>query len=175
MKNLVIALFTLIFSVPAFGQEKAGVHIYNPSADAKAELNTAVKKASAANKHVFVQIGGNWCGWCIAFHNMVDSTPEVKDFLNANYETVLINYSKENMNKPLLAKLGNPQRFGFPVFLILDGEGKVLHIQNSAYLESRAKSADGKTVVGHDPKEVLDFLKGWTVSATDPKTYSAQK
>lgn len=175
MKKIGLAVFTLLFSASVFAQTAETVKIYNPEADAKADVKAAVSRAAAKNKHVFVQVGGNWCSWCIAFHKLVDTTPTLKNFLNENYEVVLVNYSKENKNMPLLNELGNPQRFGFPVFLILDAKGKVLHIQNSAYLESREKSADGKTLVGHDPEEVLNFLKGWTVSATDPKTYSALK
>jgi hypothetical protein len=34
-----------------------------------------------------------------------------------------------------MAFLGNPQRFGFPVFVIIDGDGNVLHTQDSALLE----------------------------------------
>ena len=44
--------------------------------------------------------------------------------MNANYVVYHLNYSKENYNAKLLTKYNFPQRFGFPVFLILDGEGK---------------------------------------------------
>lgn len=35
----------------------------------------------------------------------------------------------------LMKRLNNPQRFGFPVFVVLDETGKVLHIQDSSFLE----------------------------------------
>jgi hypothetical protein len=47
-------------------------------------------------------------------------------------------------------------RFGFPVFIILDGSGKVLHIQDSALLE------EGN---GYNQMKVIGFFKNWTVSA----------
>ncbi|PST84980.1 thioredoxin family protein [Pedobacter yulinensis] len=156
MKKL-ICILLLFVSTGAFSQDKP--NIYNPKADARAELKAAVAKAAQTNKHVFVQVGGNWCVWCIAFHNLVEATPELKNFLNQNFEKVLINYSPENKNEALLASLGHPGRFGFPVFLVIDGKGKVLHIQNSAYLE------EGK---GHSVKKVMEFLKGWTVEAVNP-------
>ncbi len=136
------------------------VSIYNPNADARADIDAAVAKANKEGKHVFIQVGGNWCVWCIAFHKMVDATPELKDYLNNNYETVLVNYSPENKNAAVMASLGYPGRFGYPVFVILDGSGKVLHIQNSAYLE------EGK---GHSVKKVMGFLKGWTAAAVKPE------
>ncbi|RZJ77309.1 MAG: thioredoxin family protein, partial [Flavobacterium sp.] len=79
--------------------------------------------------------------------------------ITTNFETVKVNYSKENKNEAVLKNLKNPGRFGFPVFLILDGNGEVIHIQNSAYLE------EGK---GHSVKKVTDFLKNWTYNAVNP-------
>jgi thiol:disulfide interchange protein len=171
MKKFSVILFSIIaLSTAAFAQEKtenkkAEVKIYNPAADARADIDAAVARAKKAKKHVFVQVGGNWCPWCIAFHQLIDATPELKAYLNDQYETVLVNYSKENKNEAVLASLNYPGRFGYPVFLILDGQGKVLHIENSAYLE------EGK---GHSVKKVSDFLKNWTYTAVDPATYAAK-
>lgn len=176
MKTIALLLFVFTTVTSAsFAQEKTttskkeAVKLYNPKADARADIDAAVAKAKKDGKHVFIQVGGNWCVWCIAFHNLVDTTPELKSYLNNNYETVLLNYSQENKNEAILATLGYPQRFGFPVFVILDGQGKLLHIQNSAYLETQDKDDKGVKKTGHDVKVVLDFLKGWTVAALKPE------
>ncbi|WP_343523600.1 thioredoxin family protein [Pedobacter sp.] len=172
MKRLVILLSALFIATTTFSQvKKDGVHIYNPQANAKADIEAAVAKAAKENKHVLVQVGGNWCTWCIAFHNLVDSTATLKKYINDNFETVLVNYSPENKNESVLAGLGYPQRFGFPVFLVLDGKGKVLHIENSSYLETEEVGANGKKKVGHDVKKITAFLKGWTTTAVNPETY----
>ncbi|MNR03688.1 Thiol:disulfide interchange protein DsbD [compost metagenome] len=162
MKRIALILFAFAaISTSSFAQAtKEAVKIYNPSANAQADIDAAVAKAKKEGKHVFIQVGGNWCSWCIAFHNLVAETPELKTVLNDNYETVLVNYSKENKNEAVLAKLNYPGRFGFPVFLILDGDGKLLHTQNSAYLE------EGK---GHSVKKVTEFLKNWNVAALKPE------
>lgn len=159
MKRYIVVIALLLLSTIGFAQEKSVVSIYNPKADAQAEINAAVAKAKKANKHVFIQVGGNWCVWCIRFHDLVKETPALKDYLNTNYETVLVNYSPENKNEEVLNKLSNPGRFGFPVFLILDGDGKLLHTQNSAYLE------EGN---GHSAKKISDFLKNWNYGALHP-------
>lgn len=172
MKRLTILFTAILISTAAFSQvKKEGVHIYNLQADAKAEIAVAVAKAAKENKHVLLQVGGNWCTWCIAFHNLVDSTVTLKKYINDNFETVLVNYSPENKNESVLASLGYPQRFGFPVFLILDGKGKVLHIENSSYLETDEIAPNGKKKVGHDVKKITSFLKGWTTTAVNPETY----
>jgi len=74
-----------------------------------------------------------------------------------------MNYDKENKNEELLEQFGFPQRFGFPVFLILDAEGKRLHTQNSGLLE-KDKS--------YDKKKIKMFFKHWTPTAINPKSYN---
>jgi hypothetical protein len=73
-----------------------------------------------------------------------------------------LNYSPDNKNSDILEKYGFPQRFGFPVFLILNEEGKLIHTENSAYLEE-AKS--------YSKLKVIEFLKNWTKAALDPSYY----
>ncbi len=132
-KQILITIFTGFLSLALSAQQ--AVHIYNPDANAKKEVAAAVAKASAEGKHVFLQIGGNWCPWCVRFHKMITEDKQLDSLIHANYEVVKVNYSKENDNHEILATLGYPQRFGFPVFVILDGTGKVLHTQDSGYLE----------------------------------------
>jgi thioredoxin-related protein len=132
-QNITFTLILGLLSLSLSAQQ--AVKIYNPDADAKKEVAAAVAKASAEGKHVFLQIGGNWCPWCVRFHKMIAENTKLDSLIKANYEVVEVNYSKENDNHELLATLGYPQRFGFPVFVILDGTGKVLHTQDSGYLE----------------------------------------
>ncbi|RZK56384.1 MAG: thioredoxin family protein [Pedobacter sp.] len=161
MKKLIILFSAILLSTASFAQDKKpAVTIYNPKANAQADIDAAVKKAKQEKKHVFIQIGGNWCVWCIRFHDLVNATPDLKSYLNSNYETVLVNWSPENKNEAVLKKLGYPGRFGFPVFLILDGDGKLIHTQNSAYLEEGG---------GHSVKKVTDFLKNWNYGALLPE------
>ena len=56
----------------------------------------------------------------------------------------------------MLARLDNPARFGFPVFVVLDENGKVIHIQDSSFLE------EGQ---GYDQEKVLRFFRNWTPAA----------
>lgn len=160
MKKLMGVLFSiLIISSSLFAQPSS---IYKPEANAKAEIQQAVKQAKAEGKHVFLQIGGNWCPWCIKFHRFVENDSEIKAFVDANYVVVKVNYSKENKNLDVLESLDFPQRFGFPVFVVLDASGERIHTQNSAYLEKEG---------AYDPKEVLLFYKQWSPQALDPSTY----
>ena len=57
--------------------------------------------------------------------------------------------------------MGYPERFGFPVFVILNEKGERVHTQNSAYLEQGE---------GYSEKEVLFFLNNWTKQAVANKS-----
>lgn len=155
-----LTLFILIaLPILSFSQSQK---IYNPEADANADIEKAIQLAQKNNKHVFLQIGGNWCPWCIKFHNFVEADSEIKSYFGDNFEAVKVNYDRENKQEELLAKLGFPQRFGFPVFVILDSKGNRLHTQNSAFME---KDKD------YDHDTVLRFLKNWSPAAINPKSY----
>jgi thioredoxin-related protein len=162
MKTTFISIILLLSSVIVFSQDQA--KLYNINADAKADLRKAILAANAQKKHVLIQVGGNWCSWCLRFHAMATGAPKVDSLIKADYVYLLINYSKENKNMEVMKQLEYPNRFGFPVFVILDGNGKRMHTQDSGLLEH-------KTVKGYDTTKVVTFLKQWNTRAIDAKMY----
>jgi len=164
MKYLMLFTIMLFNTAGVFAQDDAlPKNIYHPEADAAKDIKIAVAKAAKEHKHVLLQIGGNWCIWCRRFHQMVSSNDSLNRALMDNYVVVHVNYSPENKNQKVLASLGYPQRFGFPVFVVLDGKGNRIHTQNSGYLE------EGK---GHSADKVYEFLNQWSPKALDPSTYA---
>lgn len=160
MNKIVLFLLALCFSVSAVAQE---TKLYNPYANADSAIKAAVKKAKAEHKYVLLQGGGNWCKWCIEFARFCKADPKIDSVMNASFVWYHLNWSKENENKKTFAKYGYPQRFGYPVFIILDGDGKRLNTQNSEYLE------DGKQ--SYDRAKVQAFLEMWSPRALNPKMY----
>jgi hypothetical protein len=88
--------------------------------------------------------------------------PAIDSLLQADYVVLKVNFSKENRNPEAMQFLGFPQRFGFPVLVILDGNGNRIHTQNTAYLEQDQS---------YHPKEIISFLKAWNRNAIDPDSY----
>lgn len=127
--------------------------LYHPEDDAQVQIDAAIATANLEGKHVLLQVGGNWCGWCILFDKKVKTTEILKTTVEKNFVVYHLNYSKENKNKDVLDKLGNPEKHGFPVFVVLDGTGKRIHTQPSGVLE------EGK---GHSTEKVMAFLKEWS-------------
>ena len=163
--SLLVGLMLFTFANAALGDTTKPT-LYHPLANAEIEIANAVAKAKAEKKHVLIQAGGNWCTWCIRFHKMVEADSQLDSMVKANFIVYHLNYSPENYNKSLFEKYGFPQRFGFPVFLVLDAKGNRIHTENSVYLE------EGK---GYSKEKIMEFLKGWTVAALDPASYPEKK
>ncbi len=124
---------------------------YNPKADAQADINKLVAQAKKEGKNIMIQAGGNWCIWCLRFNNFVHTTPELKELVDKNYLYYHLNYSPENKNEKVFAQYINikEQQF-YPFFIILDKNGKKIHVQQSEILE------DGK---GYNKEKVREFLE----------------
>lgn len=159
MKKILLLTITL-FSYVAYAQE---TKLYNPAADAEKDIAAAVKKAKAENKYVLLQGGGNWCSWCIEFARFCKADPAIDSVMRSAFVWYHLNWSKENKNKKVFAKYGYPQRFGYPVFIILNGKGERLNTQNSEYLEDGRKS--------YNAEKVKAFLEMWSPGALNPKMY----
>ena len=165
LKTAVLVLFTVHCSLlTSIAQQKPAP--YNENQDVRKDIGIAVQKAGAENKHVLVQFGGNWCPWCLRFHALVNGDSKIDSLVQADYVYMLANVPREKNKRDydLFREYDYPNRFGYPVFVILDGSGKKLHIQDSGILEHCGTA-------GYDTTKVVTFLKMWNVKALDPETY----
>ena len=63
-------------------------------------------------------------------NNFVQTTPELKNLVDENYIYYHLNYSPKNKNEKIFAQYGNPgEKYGYPVFIVLDKNGKQIHTQ----------------------------------------------
>ncbi len=158
MKYLFILFFSLSLHLSAQTSVKK---VYDESLDPMVQIDEALQKAKASGKFVVCQVGGNWCSWCLRFADFVATDSVVNSVVNENFLLIHVNYSRraseQSVNTPaMLKRLGNPERFGFPVFVVLNADGKVLHTQDSSFLE------EGK---GYSQEKVLRFFNCWTPKA----------
>ena len=73
--------------------------------------------------------------------------------VDENYLYYHLNSSPKNKNEKIFAKYGNPgEKYGYPVFIILDKNGKQIHTQESGSLE------EGK---GYSLEKVKTFFEAW--------------
>ena len=161
------SLFIALFAVSAIlsNAQTALKKVYNEDINPIEQIDHALAKAKAENKYVICQVGGNWCPWCLRFADFISRDSTISQVIDQNYVYIHVNYNprkdedkaRAQLTKAMLQRLNNPVRFGFPVFVVLDENGKVIHTQDSSFLE------EGN---GYNQEKVLRFFNCWTPKAT---------
>ena len=160
MRKVMMTLLIVIMAIAANAQ--TGLKkVYNEEINPLEQIDQALAKAKGEGKFVVCQVGGNWCPWCLRFADFITNDTTISRVISDNFEYIHVNYNprkQEGAEKAaqaaaLMKRLDNCGRFGFPVFVVLDDAGKILHIQDSSFLE------EGK---GYNQEKVLRFFKNWT-------------
>lgn len=149
-------ILSLLLILSQQGVANDSTLLYNPKANVKKDMAAVIRRAKMEKKHVLIQVGGNWCTWCLRFDRFIKSDSALLQLTKNNYVVYHLNDSPENSNFEYLKKLGFPQRLGYPVLVVLDAKGKRLHTQDSSLLEK----ADS-----YDTIKVREFLVNWAPSA----------
>ena len=123
---------------------------FDPARDAAQDVGAAVARAHAEGKRVLVDVGGEWCSWCHVMDRFFERDAEAARLRDARYVWVKVNYSPENRNTALLSRW--PRVAGYPHLFVLDGDGHLLHSQDTGELES------GR---GYDRMRFIAFLERW--------------
>lgn len=128
-------------------------HPYDEHADADKAVAAAFARARLSHKRVLIDLGGNWCGDCLVLANLME-LPELKTFMQANFEMVSVDVGRFNKNLQVPARFGITQRLeGVPSILIVEPDGKTLvdagHV--SALADARHMT----------PQGLADWLAQW--------------
>lgn len=126
---------------------------YDENADAMAEIDAALARASQNGKRVLVDLGGNWCGWCRLLAGVME-LPEMKPFMEEHFELVTVDVSSESgridRNLEVPERFGVTEIDGVPWMIVLESDGTVLH------------SSYEVTVQNHEqPQQMADWLASW--------------
>ena len=156
----IVVLAVAMFAMTANAQEQTELKkVYNEDINPLEQIDQAVLQAQAEGKFVICQVGGNWCPWCLRFADFVTNDSTIYQVIEQNFVYTHVNYNPRKageVGKALMKRLNNAGRFGFPVFVVLDEKGNILHIQDSVFLE------EGK---GYNQDKVLRFFQNWTPDA----------
>ena len=144
-----LAWFLLVVALTAVAEPLPSK--FDPSRDAASDVATAVALAKSQGKRVIVDVGGEWCSWCHILDRFIARNADVKGLVDTNYVWVKVNYSKENRNEAFLSRW--PKVAGYPHLFVLDGNGRLVHSQDTGELEK------GKD---YDKVKIVAFFKRWT-------------
>lgn len=164
MKKRLLAILAAVIVMATVSAQRAMKKVYDESINPIVQIDQAITKAKTEDKFVICQVGGNWCPWCLRFADFITNDSTISHMIDENFVYIHVNYNprksggdeKTQQAKEMLERLNNPARFGFPVFVVLDQTGSVLHIQDSSFLE------EGQ---GYNREKVLRFFKNWTPKA----------
>lgn len=163
-KRKLMALLVAAFTMCTVEAQTALKKVYDENINPMEQIDKALAQAAGAGKYVICQVGGNWCPWCLRFADFITTDSVVSKVVADNYVYIHVNYRRNRaadaeraaLTDRMMQRLGSPARFGFPVLVVLDEKGKVIHTQDSSFLE------EGK---GYDREKVLRFFRAWTPAA----------
>ncbi len=164
MRKITAILLSIVFFSQVTNAQTALKQVYDEELNPFEQIDQALLKARSEGKFVVCQVGGNWCPWCLRFADFITNDTAISKVISESFEYIHVNYNprksegevKARQAAALMKRLDNCGRFGFPVFVVLDEDGKVIHIQDSSFLE------EGQS---YNQEKVLRFFKNWTPNA----------
>ena len=121
---------------------RAAEKVFDPSRDPAQDLRTAETKAQAEHKNILLDVGGNWCPWCILLDRTLAQDGDLR-----------VNWSRENQNAAFLSHY--PKAKGYPSWYVLSADGKLLKAEN----DTSELEQDHKLGSGYNKGRLMTFLE----------------
>jgi thiol:disulfide interchange protein len=129
---------------------------FDPDRVAANDLTEAISQAKAQNKRIIMDVGGEWCVWCLRMDKFMQGNEMIRNTVAKDYVWLKVNYSDENKNEAFLSQY--PKVKGYPHLFVLDADGKLLQSENTGELE-QDKS--------YNAEKLLAFLQQWSGKGSD--------
>jgi protein disulfide-isomerase len=118
---------------------------YDETANAKAQIQAALKSAKAENKLALVVFGANWCGDC----KMLDiemHQGELAKLVSDRLVVVKVDVGRFDRNTDVAGQYGNVIKKGIPSVTMLRADGSVAYQTNGGELaDARKMGREGVT------------------------------
>jgi thiol:disulfide interchange protein len=115
--------------------------LFDPARDSARDLQAAEAQAQKEHKNILMDVGGNWCPWCILVDRTLTEDAELHALLEKNYVVLRVNFSQDNENVAFLSKY--PKATGYPAWYVLSPTGKLLKAEDTSELEQTHKLGAG--------------------------------
>lgn len=128
-----------------------------------------LQKAKTRKKLIFLDAQTTWCRPCIMMAKDIFTLDSVADYYNANF--INVSMDMEKTDGPALVKKYGVK--GFPTFLYIDGDGKLVH-SDGGYQEADRFMQNGRTALGNKASgsvtKVIPFAEASFVPASGSPT-----
>ena len=135
------------------GVARAAEKIFDPSRDPAKDLQAAINQAETEHKNILMDVGGNWCSWCMLLDRTLHEDAQLRGLLDKNYVVIHVNFSKDNENKDFLQKYPPPK--GYPALYVLSSQGRLL----KAETDTSELEGDHKLSGGYNKDALKSFLE----------------
>jgi thiol:disulfide interchange protein len=125
--------------------------LYPADADAKKEIEDAVKQAAAGKKRLLLVFGANWCYDCHVLDRALHEGSAGK-VMKESFLLVHVDIGEADKNLDLLKKYKIPLEKGVPAVAILGRDGKLLYSSGDGEFEAARKMMK---------QDLVAFLKQW--------------
>jgi protein disulfide-isomerase len=124
---------------------------YDPSSDAAADVEAALKQAAGDKRPVLLDFGADWCPDCVVLHKLFQSD-QVAPLLQKSYHVVAVDVGEFDRNLELAEKYVNLNKSGIPALVVLGADGSIRVATNDgAFANARTMKAP----------QVVEFLTHW--------------
>ena len=127
---------------------------YDPARDPFADGRAAIALATATQRRILIEVGGNWCSWCHMLDKFIRSDKQLEQALRQTFVVLKVNVSDENSNKKFLSAF--PKNLGYPHMYVADMNGKVIHSQDTGEFLSNRK---------YSKQKFMAFLERWKIKS----------
>lgn len=129
----------------------AKTDLYPVNADAKKEIEAALKTAAAENKRVILIFGGNWCYDCHVLDQALHEGEAAK-IVKEDFLLVHVDIGEGDKNLDLVKKYETTLGSGVPTVVIIDDAGRVVYSSTKGEFEAARRIMK---------KDLVAFLNQW--------------
>jgi thioredoxin 1 len=133
--------------------------LYPANADAKKEIEDALKIAASNNKRVMLIFGGNWCYDCHVLDQALHEGDAGKIFKD-HFLLVHVDIGEGNKNLDLVKQYETTIDFGVPTVVLLNSSGRVIYSSTKGEFEAARKMMK---------KDLVAFLNEWQSVVVGPR------
>ncbi len=126
-------------------------NLYSADADAKKEIDEALKQAIVGKKRVLLIFGGNWCYDCHVLDRALHEG-DADQIVKERFVLVHVDIGEGDKNLDLAKKYKTPLDKGVPAIAILGDDGRLLYSSGDGEFES------ARTMM---KKDLVAFLNRW--------------
>jgi len=125
--------------------------LYPADADARSEIDEALKRATAERKRVLLIFGANWCYDCHVLDQALHEGDAGK-IVSQNFLLVHVDIGEGEKNPDLLKTYKIPLDKGVPAVAVLESNGRLLYSSGDGEFEAARRMLK---------KDLMAFLNKW--------------